>query len=943
VLLERVTELSAIRAAVWSAASGRGGCVAVEGPAGVGKSSLWDAGRAEADSAGLVVLSARGGELERGFPHGVARQLLERSARLDDELLAAAAALAAPALGIARPAGVGVGDSDGEFGVTHGLYWLVCNLADRSPVTLAIDDAHLCDEQSLEFLLYLVRRLEGLPVLVILTSRSRASGHNPRLRELLAAPLVEVLSPALLSQAASAHFVRAELGDDAGPKFVEACHLATGGNPFLLRELLVALRSDGVRSDDQGALQVPRLSPRGVSRSVLMRARGLPVEAITLARAIVTLGEAVEPRHAAALAGLDLDRAFFLCDALVEAGVLARGRPLRFLHPVIGEAVRDDMPAGGRAGLHARAARLLAEDGESADRVATHLQLTDPRADPWVVETLRQAASIARARGAPGAAQRWLARALAEGVNNGRSALLRELGEAEWLAGESASATEHLLEAISRASDADDAGDAALMLARAFASTGDVERATTVLNDAARSLSTADASTAMRIEAERATFALVTGAGVEQSRERLERLAIVSGDHVGRLLVLCALAAMHMHAGGAAAALAFARRGLADDRLLAAGAGDSFPYLGAVTALSVGDAHDEAESVLDLGMAHAIAQGSSTAFAYASAGKALLAWLAGDVARCEAMARAALEPEIPIGYVQPTIHAYLVLALTERGKLEEAEAAVVWPTASQGPSLRAQGSHTAYALARLRRAQGRTPDALAALRAHGTAVREWSNQLPYPPWRLDAAECLLCLDEREQAIELIDEHAVHAQRWGTSSALGATLRVRGLAARDRQERIRLLLNAESMLASSPARLEHARTLVDLGAALRAAGQRSDAQDRLRAGSELAGACGATVLQRRAHDELVATGARPRRLRFSGLDALTPSERRVCEMAATGQGNAEIAQSLFITRSTVEKHLAHAYRKLGIHVRSELAIVLENGHPADRRTPARARH
>jgi DNA-binding CsgD family transcriptional regulator len=133
----------------------------------------------------------------------------------------------------------------------------------------------------------------------------------------------------------------------------------------------------------------------------------------------------------------------------------------------------------------------------------------------------------------------------------------------------------------------------------------------------------------------------------------------------------------------------------------------------------------------------------------------------------------------------------------------------------------------------------------------------------------------------------------------------------------------LLREAVEVLEDSPALLEHGRAFTELGAALRRANRRSEARDPLRRGLELAHRCGAKPLAERAHTELAASGARPRRLVLSGLDALTPSERRVASMAANGMTNREIAQALFVTRKTVEVHLSSSYRKLGITSRSLL--------------------
>jgi DNA-binding NarL/FixJ family response regulator len=119
----------------------------------------------------------------------------------------------------------------------------------------------------------------------------------------------------------------------------------------------------------------------------------------------------------------------------------------------------------------------------------------------------------------------------------------------------------------------------------------------------------------------------------------------------------------------------------------------------------------------------------------------------------------------------------------------------------------------------------------------------------------------------------------------------------------------------------------ARALTELGAALRRGNRRADAREPLAAGLELAERCGASALAERAREELIATGARPRRAMRTGVDALTPGERRVASLAAGGQTNRDIAQALFVTEKTIETHLSHAYRKLDIHSRSQLTSAL----------------
>jgi DNA-binding NarL/FixJ family response regulator len=102
---------------------------------------------------------------------------------------------------------------------------------------------------------------------------------------------------------------------------------------------------------------------------------------------------------------------------------------------------------------------------------------------------------------------------------------------------------------------------------------------------------------------------------------------------------------------------------------------------------------------------------------------------------------------------------------------------------------------------------------------------------------------------------------------------------------------------------------------------------TEAREPLRRALELADSCGAGALAEEVRSELYASGARPRTSALSGVEALTASERRVAGLAADGQTNRDIAQSLFVTPKTVEVHLSNAYRKLGIRSRRELSGVL----------------
>jgi DNA-binding CsgD family transcriptional regulator len=165
-----------------------------------------------------------------------------------------------------------------------------------------------------------------------------------------------------------------------------------------------------------------------------------------------------------------------------------------------------------------------------------------------------------------------------------------------------------------------------------------------------------------------------------------------------------------------------------------------------------------------------------------------------------------------------------------------------------------------------------------------------------------------------------------ARSFGAPRAIGIALRAQAFVGPHAQ-RSAGLEAALAVLADSPARLEHARVLVDIGATMRAAGQRTAAREPLLEALTRAARCGARSLERRARTELAAIGIRPRGTDRAGAHSLTPSERRVADLAATGRTNREIAQTLFVTEKTVETHLGRAFRKLKVSSRRQLRDVL----------------
>ncbi len=190
------------------------------------------------------------------------------------------------------------------------------------------------------------------------------------------------------------------------------------------------------------------------------------------------------------------------------------------------------------------------------------------------------------------------------------------------------------------------------------------------------------------------------------------------------------------------------------------------------------------------------------------------------------------------------------------------------------------------------------------------------------------ARALVGLGRFDEAASAAGDGVAAARRWGAGSTVGSALRALGTAldAAGSAGCVEVFEEAVGLLDASPAQLELARALLGLGGALRRRGQAVAARPRLARAGELAMLCGATGVAGAASAELRVAGGRARQRAVSGIDALTPSERRVAELAAVGRSNRVIAQELYVTPKTVEVHLSSAYRKLGIASRGELAAM-----------------
>ncbi len=954
-LLEREEQLARLASLAARASAGAGVVVLVRGPAGAGKTRLVQEACRRAAAGGFGVLRARGGQLEREFAFGVVRQLfdpaLERTTAEDrDRAFGGAAALAAPVLGDATSA-PHIAPLEASYAVHHGLFWLTVNLASERPLVLLVDDAQWADGPSLRWLAYLARRLEGLPVVLALALRSGEAGAAHAMLEALADEASpEVIEPPALSESAITVLLRNRLRHEPDGAFVAACSAATGGNPFLLCELVASLAADRVVPTASQAGRIRAAGPRAVRESVLRRLGRLGAAAEALAQAVAVLGTDVELRSAAALAGLDRGRAAGAADQLAAAGVLSPGRPIDFVHPIVRHAVYESLPAAARAESHRRAARMLADEAASTGEIAGHLLRCAPAGDQWVVAKLREAADAALRRGAADVAVTLLRRAEREPPRGpARTTVLDDLGRAELIGGDRgdamAAAIEHLRRARAASDDPPDRVRMTLNLAVALWGAERTAEAVAVLLEEAERVESRDRDLALRVEAHLVSTGWLDSTTSPAVAGRLKRFEPLLGRTNPERLAAGARA-FEALAHGAPSATVHQYAAIALTEPTAADADELAPPPWPLVALTCIDRFRLATDTCDAAIADATARGALRTLIILTGWRTAIGLRRGALHDAETDARHAFELAAGRGFALdlPATRAFLVEILIEQGRLDEAAETVAGARQSEAVAPHLAWNWFRHARGRLRLACGDAAGALSDQLACGTWMAAWGSPSPtILPWRSAAALAHLALGRPDAAQALAEDEVSDARAIGAPRAIGRALRIAGLAHGGDHGRALLTEAVEVLLGGrrrAPARdrdagaqLELAHALVDLGGAQRRSGLRRSAREHLAGGMDLAHGCGAAALAERAREELLATGARPRRPALTGRDALTPSERRVAERAAAGLTNREIAQELFVTPRTVEVHLTHVFAKLDLRSRTQLASALgSDRHP-----------
>jgi DNA-binding CsgD family transcriptional regulator len=936
-LLERDAEIRQLEHAVSQATSGDPGLLLIEGPAGIGKTSLLEELCALGRAAGMAVRWSRGTVLEQTLAWSVARQLLTQpvidlAPHERDRVLAHAAARA--------PSVLGLGDETAaplQFAeALHALHWLAAELSERAPLLLVVDDVQWADRESVGFLNYLGNRLEDQAILLaVAIRRGEPESQCPELDALRLIPGQVTLSPEPLSPRASEEIVGRRLGERTQPDMGRRFHDLTAGNPFLLHELCRGFEPNGSAAahtlEDAETTAAQR-----VSTSVLSRLARYPSPAPEVAETVAILGPSATIHRVGRLTGASGDELANAIGQLIEAEILTQvDHTVDFAHPLVRRAVYEDLNPARRQVRHAQAAALLRDEDAPGAEIAPQLLNAMPAAEPWRVAQLRHAAGEALAIGAPETASTYLRRALIEPPRQDELyGLMLELGMSE-LHHDPRAALDHFAQAHTLAAATEARSASALLVARAHALLGEFSSALGVLNQAVAELGDGQETDALRrqLDSARLVFARWDYASQELREELFSELrgradagAELDRDEQSNL-------AQELAARGEDLQMAAdcARSAIRQTDTFT-GADGTF-VLQLTSTLVICDLCDEAD-VIAMGAARdAESRGSGVDAAAALTLATYCALRRGDLR--EAVERAASALALGTGVWDMGAVAWLAEALAECGEATRARTLLreygLDRLSLTGPDDAPLGYQHAVLLhhrARMRALVGDRAQALEDFLKVGELANGWRVENPVVlDWRSSAAAILVRLERGDEAAELAREELRLARRWGAASAVGTALRATGLADPG-PTGTALLREAVEIHAGAPTRLEHARSLVSLGIRLRRQRQHLEAREFLRRGLDLAVRCGATLLADQARDELVAAGGKPRRDAIEGAASLTGRERRIAELAVDELTNRQIAQVLFVSPRTVEHHLRNIYRKLGIQGREGLPAALE---------------
>ncbi|MFD5474285.1 AAA family ATPase [Streptomyces sp. NPDC127105] len=929
----RDNELTALGAGAAAARRGETGCVVLTAPPGYGKTVLLDALLRAPACRDMTVLRAHCGEAAGGAGAYAGLRALFTPAG------APAPDRREPEPGTDSPAMILPGPGDAQqfalttaYPVFRRLVGHVLRLTAKRPLLLVLDDAHHCDEHSLRWLEFLMRRAAGQPLLVVL---ARGSGTEPRAprawADLLAHPAVSVTHLGPLGTDAVVSLAEEVFGGPVHPLLAERVATVTGGNPRTAVGLLRELRRRGAAPDEAGARQAWDLGG-GMAARAVRRVLDRESPAVRgVATAVALLGGTQPPERLAVLAEVDRAQADEAIAVLRHAGALTSdGTAL--VHEAVRSALREPLGTERTADMPARAALLLSDAGRPAEEVARHLMRMPGVLEPWMTAVLRDAAARAEQRGA-----------FADAADCLRRVLEAEPDDIETRLG------------LALAVAPGDPLSSVPLFRAALAGTADTRERAGIAVQFAMACLTVPLPAASRAEIvgalETAWDALTTGP------ERAPHLR----DQVAAVLLLMGRrgtgVAAREHRGTVTAsyrlrtdrhqteALAALRTALAGDSREAAVKGarralettspQQPPWLrfAAAATLVLADETTEAHAALDTMLRSAGDEPTTWVRVLTGSLRSHLLHRDGALVDAAAEARATIAAVGRTNCEARLVTARAVLAsvLVDRGEPQQAERLL--DRIGRGE---ATGSALAYLVylhtrARTRWATGHPRQALRLMRECG-AVQETAGVLNpvLTSWWVDS--CLILASIRPaEGRELAEQGAERARRWGTPRALGLAALAAGALTPGRAG-LDLLAESAHQLSRSPAVSAYARAEYALGRALLVHGDEAGARERLRQAAGIAGGCGALALAESARSLLVSAGGRMGQAADAPTGGLlTTTELKVAGLAVSGASNRQIAQRLFVTVRTVESHLTNVYRKLGVRRREQLMDALRAVH------------
>ncbi len=899
---------------------GDGRVLVFEGEAGIGKTHLLRVARLRSAEQGVAVFAGNADDLERDQP---GRLLFMIGAELGIDLRALARDL-----------------PEGGAASIEALIDAIGERASRQPLVVVAEDLHWADELSLRGLAALVRHTKSLPVGLVATMRPtpRPLSLNQLLDRLDRETSREVRLRGLDS-AALAALVSSQYGAPPGRRLGQWLE-STAGNPLFVVELARSLDDDGVLQFADGLVDTTaeRL-PEGLRETIVRRLTVLSADCNELLRLGSLLGSDFTLVDLATVAGCSVVSAAAQLHEAVDAGILGGvGDTLSFRHDLIREAVYNTMVLAIRRDLHAAAARALAAAGARPEQVARHFGLG--------------------ARTGDAEASTWLSRAAAEAVTLEPAAAVAlfeqalELAPDEW---DGRDATElALLEPLAHSGRVDDARARAVALADRTVNPATqfaIRRALAAVLASAGDLANSSVQCELAVAtvdapAGEARILSCLGAGQRLLLGRdpnaeiaVAEDALAAGDGGEGLLN----AAAHQTLALAAAAQcrfndAFDHARIASRNFNARTMprmGFLIPDIWEASFSFATDGSDDAVRLNERVGRDAEQRGEMILLVQTSVNSGGLNFIFGrwDDAIRDLEDGLAIADETGAHAQLVTSHGLLTSISLGRGDLVVAEQHLAAGHAALADGLHLFGVDLLlWANAQMLEAADDPTGALHILSGIWEQTRLVRGLLQYRNIAPDlvrlAAEC----GEHALARDVANEMLTLADRSSVPSARAAALRCQGLADRD----VDRLIAAVDVYRSTPRR-------IDFAACCEEAARLLGEQKRIDEGAALLDEAaavhqhsGARAHLARVDAILRAHGRRRRRSRpapvESGWEALSPKEREVAALVAQGLSNPQIGERLYISRRTVETHLAHTFRKLGITNRIELASVATASGP-----------